>query len=370
MNGSQLRKLREEYDITQERLAKYMKVTLEELQDWEDETEEPDDAQVQKLAELFQISPDELQVSRERSAQKKIKPKKDTDCNAKKGRKKGKTKKKTKKKTRNKTKVKKEKQTVVKKRRSWPIILFILLLLGGVVAGGGYLYWKYGDEYFIAKKDNYKTADLTGTFTAEDGHGGSASSLALQSDGSFTFTVNSCGAMGSYSGSWKISEKTIQLAASDGSSFSFTINSANQLTYTSDTIGCGPYKNDVFSRGSVDDSNTKKEESEEPSVSALTTGTWSGSHSTLVVSSVNDSTMTFTLSSLNPNASDQIATLSDITGTIDDHKVTFEFSDDGYGNAGSGTIIFDGDQAVFSITKTTINPDAEWAIQDHGTLMK
>lgn len=368
MLHDKIRNLREEYDISQERLGKYMKVSAQQIQDWEDGGVEPSVQQLKKLANLFQVSMEELIDDKEETKKIRKNTKKDTNKQNKKP--KSKTKKKTKKKTKHKTntKYKTDKQKIVKKRRSWPIILFILILLAGVAAGGGYVYWKYGDEYFIGKKNDYKVSELAGTFTAEDAHDGTPSSLVLKSDKSFTLNANLCGTMDSYQGTWSIKEKEIILTASNGTTYKFKINSSNQLKYASDTISCGPYKNDIFIRGTTSNQNPTSDNPKDDVESNIKEGNWSGSNSTLAVSSKSDKTITFTLTSLDPNNASNVASISNIQGTIDGDTVSFSFDDDGYGNAGTGTLSFAKDSVSFTIQKTTTNPDAEWSINESGTL--
>lgn len=361
-----LRKLREEYDISQERLGRYMKVTPHQIQAWEQGDERPSHQQLQRLAQLFQMDIEELEQNHKKgkSRAKKAKVKPDT---------KTKTKKKTKKKTKHHNKRKLDKQVIVKKRRSWPIIFFMILLLAVVCVGGLFMYRTYGGEYFIAKKGDYHKADLTGTFVAEDTHEGQASSLILKSDSSFVFETNQCKTIHRDYGTWKIHEQEITLTASDATTFTFTIQSANQIRYTSKSVACGPFKNDVFTRGSLDEQtqtsqNKNNEKAEAEKVSNIKLGTWSGEQNELQVSAIHDQTITFTLSSSDALDPTHRAILSNIQGKVNANQVSFTFTDDGYGNAGTGTLIFDTDQVSFRIIKTTSNPQAVWAIRDQGTL--
>lgn len=364
-----LKKLREEYDISQERLGKYMKVTLHHIQAWEQGDERPSQQQLQRLAQLFQIDIEELQQidkKEKRNIYKKSKGKQDKYT-------KTKTKKKTKYKTKHKHKRTADKQVIVKKRKSWPIIFFMILLIVCVFVGGAYMYRTYGGEYFIGKKGDYKTVDLAGTFAAENTHGGQASSLILKSDANFTFETNLCDTMHSYHGTWKIHEKNITMTSKDGTAFSFHIESTNQIRYTSKSIACGPFENDIFTRGALHQEsqttlNTNDEKVESKEESNIKIGSWKGEQTQLQVIALHDQTITFTLSSTDANDPKHIAVLSDIKGDVNGNQVIFSFMDDGYGNAGTGTLTFDTDKVTFAIVKTTINPQAVWAIKDQGTL--
>lgn len=365
MTGNQLKNLREEYDITQERLAHYMKVPLQVYMDWENDKRLPDEEQMKRLYELFSL-PSEPDETEEKQRIKQGNDQKDTKKKKSRKARKGK---KRRRKSKHKTKVKTQKQTVEKKRRIWPLLFFLVLLVSVVTVGGVYVYHKYGDEYILTKKDSYKVEDMSGTFTAEDAHDGSAPSFILRSDLTFTFTVNDCEAMHTYTGSWNMDKKTISLTSNEGTIFTFNINSMNQLTYTSDTIGCGPYHKDIFNRGSIVQNPVDTTKGEERPQTSITSGTWTGDHNTLSISSVEESHITFALTSTNPEGN-QTASITDISGRVSGNTVTFEFQDDGYGNAGSGTLVFDGTQAVFSITKSEVNPEAVWSIRDSGVLTK
>lgn len=361
-----IRNLREEYDISQERLGKYMKVTIQQIQNWEDGDDEPSLEQIKKLANLFQLSIEDMLKDNEvtkksrRNSKAKIKSKQDNKPKAKR---KKKTKKKIKHKTE--TKYKTNQQKIVKKRRSWPIIFFIIILLAGLAAGGGYLYWKYGDEYFIGKKNDYKVSNLAGTFTDENAYNGMSSSLVLKSDKRFTFMTNTCKAMDDDQGTWMIKDDEVILNANSGATYKFKINSMNQLRYTSETISCGPYKQDIFTRGAAVNQNDNKDKIDKEE-SNIKEGSWSGSQSTLQVTSKNDSSITFSLTC--SDIAENVASISNIEGTINGDTVNFTFKDDGYGNAGTGTLTFGKDNVKFKIQKTTTNPDAVWSIKDSGTL--
>lgn len=366
MIGKKLKKLREAYGITQQRLATYMNVSVREVEEWEQNRKEPRLQQIQTLAELFEVSVDEF-LQEEDSSPSKKQPRTSQETDKGKRGSKGKTKKKTK----NKTKYKmKNGKKVVKKRMNWPIVLLIIVLLLALGGGGYYVYWKYGDEYFIGKKNDYKIDEMVGTFTAEESHDTTTPVLLLQSDETFQLQASDCNAESTIQGTWSMDGRTMTLEDYSGNRYTFQISSSNKLKYTSASFGCAPLKNDVFTRGTLPDQGDADEEPKEEETSTLTTGQWSGSHSTLVVSSVDDDKMTFTLTSIDSEDASHTATISNVTGSIRKNTVSFAYSDDGYGNAGNGTIIFDETTAVFSITKTTSNPDAAWGLLETGTLYK
>lgn len=60
MLGRNIKKLRTEYEISQRRLADYMHIKEEQLQEWEQEKSFPNDEQLDRLATLFQVSVSEL----------------------------------------------------------------------------------------------------------------------------------------------------------------------------------------------------------------------------------------------------------------------------------------------------------------------
>ena len=366
MLGKHIRKLRMEYEISAQRLAEYMRIEEKELRDWEAGIRIPDEKQLQRLSELFQVDVSELCDAQEQTASKKQRRSNASDKKNKKQKaKKGKTKKKTRRKTKHKTNDKTKKQTVVKKRRTWPLLLVLLLLVAGLAAGGGYLYWKYGDALFSQKKV-YRMEDMAGTFTDENTRDGAAAALVLKSDGSFVFTQNSCEGMQDVSGTWSIADQSIKASSAQGT-YTFAIRSSNQLKYEGETIGCGPYSSDVFIRGAAGGQPFQQEE--EPQKQADIAGTYSGSHSTLVVSDVTDTTFTYTLTSLNPLDAQQVASISG-TAQRNGDTASFSFTDDGYGTQGTGTFTFQDAQVVFSIQKTQTDPQAGWGIRDEGTLFR
>lgn len=307
MSGKNIKKLRMEYEISVQRLAAYMRIEQEELLDWEAGIRVPDEEQLERLAQLFQVDSSELIDAKERSVMKKQRESKSSDQKNKKQKaKKGKTRKKTKRKTKHRTDHKTKKQTVVKKRRTWPLALVLLLLVAGLAAGGGFLYWKYGDELF-SQKQEYRMEDMAGTFTDENAHNGAASAIVLRSDGSFVFTQNSCEGMQDVSGTWSISDHSIKATSTQGT-YTFAIRSSNQLKYEGQTIYCGPYNKDIFTRGGVNGQTPQQEE--KPQKQEDIAGTYSGNHSTLVISDVTDTTFSYTLTSLNPEDAQQVATIS------------------------------------------------------------
>ena len=367
MLGRNIKKLRTEYEISQRRLADYMHIKEEQLQEWEQEKSFPNDEQLDRLATLFQVSVSELCDADESSNKQKKKQPVAQDKKEKKQKvKKGKTKKKTKRKTRHKTDYKTKKETVVKKRRVWPLVLLLLLVLAGVVAAGGYVYWKYGDELF-SQKEKYRKEDMAGTFTAENAHDGTPASLVLKSDGTFTFIVNNCQVMNELDGTWSITDKNIKLHNTQGT-YTFAIRSSNQLRFEGESIGCGPYQKDIFTRGTAIQ-NPQKEEEPKESENDDIAGSYSGSHSTLVVSDATATSFSYTLTSLNPDDAQQVVTIEG-TAQRSGNTAAFSFSDDGFGTQGTGTFTFQGTQVVFSIQKTQTNAEAAWGILDEGTLSR
>ena len=113
MSGKNIKKLRMEYEISVQRLAAYMRIEQEELLDWEAGIRVPDEEQLERLAQLFQVDSSELIDAKERSVMKKQRESKSSDQKNKKQKaKKGKTRKKTKRKTKHRTDHKTKKQTV------------------------------------------------------------------------------------------------------------------------------------------------------------------------------------------------------------------------------------------------------------------
>ena len=104
MSGKNIKKLRMEYEISVQRLAAYMRIEQEELLDWEAGIRVPDEEQLERLAQLFQVDSSELIDAKERSVMKKQRESKPSDQKNKKQKaKKGKTRKKTKRKTKHRT---------------------------------------------------------------------------------------------------------------------------------------------------------------------------------------------------------------------------------------------------------------------------
>ncbi|MEG0737136.1 MAG: hypothetical protein RR441_09730, partial [Longicatena sp.] len=104
--------------------------------------------------------------------------------------------------------------------------------------------------------------------------------------------------------------------------------------------------------------------------SYIVVGQWSGNNSTLHIKSVDNNKAVFTLQSYDPSNSENVASLDGIEGSINANTMTFDFKDDGYGNSGTGSIVFDSTQAIFNITFTTKNEEASWSILQSGTLFK
>lgn len=361
MLPQRLQQLRKEYEVSKKQLARYMRVEINCIDAWESGELRPSKAQLQRMAELYQMSIEELcQEPGKKDAAKHDTPKK---TNGKKNKTKKKTKRKTKHKTKNKTRTKKE--TIVKKRRIWPVVLLMLLLVAALGAGCAYLYWKYGDDYTITKKNTYKTTDIAGAYTAEDAHNAAPSQLILRSDGSYQFMVNLCSTMQEESGRWTLDKNKVTLHGTKD--YAFTVKSVNQLQYDGDTLSCGPYHKDIFVRGSIPNTPQQDTPKEENETSPL--GTYSGDHSTLIVSQVDKNQLVFTLRTLDPNDNSHVAALHDITATWDGHSASFTFSDDGYGNSGSGTILFDKQQATLQI-QLVKNEKATWSIAESGTLYR
>ena len=108
------------------------------------------------------------------------------------------------------------------------------------------------------------------------------------------------------------------------------------------------------------------QQEEKPQKQEDIAGTYSGNHSTLVISDVTDTTFSYTLTSLNPENAQQVATISG-TAQRNGDTASFSFSDDGYGTQGNGSFTFQDAQVVFSIQKTQTDPQAERAGKNHHT---
>lgn len=359
MQYERLKELRKEYEISQARLAEFMKVKESDIVAWENGSVEPSMSQIERLASLFDIAKEEfIDIKKEVNS----KEKKDSQRTSK-----GKNK--TTKKVKNKTKYKKQpkgkKQKVVNKRSNVPLLIGILLLVVGLCAAGGYVYWKYGDEYFIGKKSDTKWVvnDVVGTFSAEDSKGSTPSQLSLKTDKTFVFELHECDETTTLNGTWTLEDKTITLHTGT-TTYVFEISSSNALLYQSSQIPCGPSKSTVFTRGATNDG--VKEEDSIP----ITIGTWQDDTTTLSVTSVEKTTLIFSLTAVNPQDNTSVAKLTNITGTWKDGKLYFTFEDDGFSNSGTGTISFTETQAAFTITKTEVNSDAVWSIPDSKVLNK
>lgn len=363
MLNKNLKRLREEYEISAKRLAEFMQVNEQDIHDWEEGVKEPSLQQIHELADLFDISYNELLAEpvKKSSDESYAKPK-------------NKKKTKTKKKHKTKHRTKKTKEKTVEKKRNWPWIVFMLIILcvGSVC---GYLYWKYGDEYSLVHNHNYTIDEMTGTFTNENTYEHTASSLTLQSGGSYTLSYNTCSVDTSLTGTWSIEKTTVTLHAQNGEEYTLHINSDNQLKYTSSNLGCSIQKNDVFIRGNKTDLQENKEDRDVNSTedamdatSYITTGKWSNSNIVLSITQLNNQSAVFTLEAMDENDTQHLAKLNSIQASRNGNTLTFTFQDDGYGNAGEGTIVFDASQAIFHITKTSVNEHAEWAIPESGTL--
>ncbi|MGX8832735.1 helix-turn-helix transcriptional regulator [Amedibacillus sp. YH-ame6] len=370
MNKINLRTLREEYDISALRIAKFMKVSEQEILNWENGVKEPSVQQLRELASLFDISLDGLSNGYEEDKKSSSTKEKSTPS------KKGKIKRKTKKKTKYKTKNVDHK--TVEKKRNWPLLVILLLLIG-LIGAGGYLYWQYGDEYSFVKKNSYTMNEIAGTFTSEKIYEDSSSSILLKSDGTYQMKYNDCSADSTKEGTWTMDENSMTLTSHSADVITFKILSANSLKVQG-TIGCSIQKGDVFTRGSItSDSKEGPNEEEEGSDDSDTTdeassyivvGQWSGNNSTLHIKSVDNNKAVFTLQSYDPSNSENVASLDGIEGSINANTMTFDFKDDGYGNSGTGSIVFDSTQAIFNITFTTKNEEASWSILQSGTLFK
>lgn len=363
MLNKNLKKLRQQYDISAKRIAKYLQVSEQDVLDWEQGVSVPSSNQIHELCDLFDISYDDLigeedKIERRSATSKKPKQRK-TKTKTKKKKQKGKTKNNKK----------------IEKRRTWPLVLLFVIVIGfGSVAG--FLYWKYGDEYSITKKQEYSVDALAGVFHDESRKGNQIPVLSLLSDASFTLATSTCEVEESYQGTWDVKENIVTLTTYDGITFTLRIKSSNALTFQLSSEACGPKKGDTYIRGDVVNAPIKEEENEveeeevETPTSFIQVGDYSGDNSTLRVSSVASSSIVFTLQSFDPNNEDHVASLSDITGVIDGNNVTFEFFDDGYGSKGYGTISFSDSKAVFDITLTSVVELSEWTIYEQGTLIK
>lgn len=368
MLGKHLKQLRTEYDITAARLARFMKVEEQDILNWEEGITEPSLKQIHELADLFDITFHELLDEEERDTDmNQRQKKKDTQ------KKKDKSRNKTKKKNRTKHKTKNVKQKTVEKKRNWPLIV-ILILLAACIGIGGFLFWKYGDEFDLIRKNDYKQEELVGTFTDESAYENSRAVLTLQSNGTYTMQFHNCSVETTGSGSWRVEKNMITLQDASGRSYTLKVSSTNKLKFTSSAMGCSPAENDVFTRGTISSDNTtsdeEKESEEETAQSYIQVGQWSGNNSTLHISSVDGTQAIFTLQSYDPQDSSHVAELKDIHGDIQNNTLNFTFDDDGYGNAGKGSIVFDASQAVFHIEITTAADDAPWSILESGTLVK
>lgn len=361
MKYRKLKQLREEYEITQARLGEFMRVSEEDIEEWEAGVCDPSPQQIHRLATLFNIEDAQLEEIEERIETP-------SDSNTKEKNKKVKTqkKKKIKRKTKRKKKVRKGRNKESKKRSSLPIILFIILLLLGIGCGAGYLYWKYGDDYFIGKKSDLalKTEDLVGSFYREAEVSSNPTLLTLKSDETFLFKFNSCETTSEVQGTWSLKENTITLHANGNESYTLLVKSSNELHYSSQAISCGPSNKDVFIRGNIVEAPPLEDKY------TMTNGTWKDASTTLVISNVTSDKAVFTLTSIDLSNPTNSATLSNIEGTIDGSTVHFTFTDDGFGSTGKGSITIQEDKAVFSITKTFEKEEALWSIPTSGTLKK
>lgn len=357
MLNQKLKELRIEYEITASRLAQFMKVSEQDILDWENGVKEPTRSQVQELADLFDISLHEL-------LQEKAEKSNPTSSKAKE---KGSTKTKKKKKTKTKHKTKKVKDKTVEKKQNWPLIIILILLLAlGAVCG--FLFWKYGDDYAIIKKKEYKVSDVVGSFYDENTYESNASVLTLDRNGSYSITYHDCSVETSGYGSWTIDKDVITLIDAQGKEITLKVQSNDKLKLTDSDIGCSVKKNDIFKRGTANEETENKEE--EPTTTYVQTGQWSGSHTTLVVDKVTDTYVVFTMQSYDPANASNIAELKNIKGSLQSNTVSFTFDDDGFGNAGKGTIVFDETTAVFQIALTQVNDEAPWSIITSGTMSK
>ena len=148
--------------------------------------------------------------------------------------------------------------------------------------------------------------------------------------------------------------------------YTFAIRSSNQLKYEGQTIYCGPYNKDIFTRGGVNGQTPQQEE--KPQKQEDIAGTYSGNHSTLVISDVTDTTFSYTLTSLNPEDAQQVATISG-TAQRNGDTASFSFSDDGYGTQGNGSFTFQDAQVYFPYRNTDRSTGCVGNLQE-GTLFR
>lgn len=366
-----LKRLRNEYGITRTRLASYMHTDEQKIKEWEAGVSEPSIQQLHRLAKLYDISLDELIEGSIKEAP--------TEAYAVKNDQKKRGKKK-KKRTKTKHKTKQVEKTTVEKKRTWPLVILLVLLIASGIAS--VVYWKYGGNYMVVSKKDDKVSKLAGTFVDQNKYQETQASLTLQSNATFTLQFHNCSILTSMQGTWSIEKDVITLQAASGTSYTLRVQNNNQLMMTS-SIDCSPKKKDIFTRGglaapSPQPSEPSKDKEEptpnttpsKPNTANIAPGQWSGDHSTLNIQSVHNNTAIFTLQSYDPQDASHVAKLTNVQGTIQGNTIAFHFDNDGYGNAGDGTIDFQATSAIFHITKTTTNKDAPWAIMDHGTLEK
>lgn len=365
-----LKKLRQEYDISAARIAKFLQVSEQDIIDWEAGVRKPTLHQIHQLADLFDISynelmDDELKMSSNSSSSQNV-------TKSKRG------KRKSKKKTKHKQKNKKVNKKKVEKHQNWPLLVILVILLCALGVGG-FIYWKYGDEYSLIKKKAYTVDEMVGTFQIESGNYDILPTLTLLSDETFTLTTT-CTVDGVVRGNWNVENTTLTLTSDREIIYTLKINSTNKLNFTSDTTDCTPVKNDIFTRGTSGETSTSQEPKEdtnsdssyeeETNESDIVIGTYLATNTTLQISYVDTSKAIFTLQSIDASDSSLIAELTSITGAVNGNTLSFVFDDDGFGNAGEGKMVFDGANVVFNITFTSKNEEAKSSIITSGSLMR
>lgn len=103
-----------------------------------------------------------------------------------------------------------------------------------------------------------KEEQLIGKFKEKAAKGTVPSEIEFKKNNKFSMTLNLCEGMGTITGTYKVSKNTIILsfkagqfsgfAGDDLTSLKFKINSMNSLTFISDSVCCGPFKNNKYTR--------------------------------------------------------------------------------------------------------------------------
>ncbi len=91
---------------------------------------------------------------------------------------------------------------------------------------------------------------------------------------------------------------------------------------------------------------------------------------TLEIITVKDSVIRFNLTKTSDYPNQRIAQLSNITAEIIDNVVSFSFSDDGWGNRGTGKLTFSKDEIYAEVTVLEENSTAQWNIAMTSYLTK